>query len=292
MFVQNKVAVVFLLVLVFFSQGLLAEIKFGVIAPRGALKANAKWGELAGYLQQKTGEPVKLYPVTPDKVEKAIASGKVDLMLGNPVTTVILTEKHGASPLATIKKKAGPQFAGVIIAKKGSGITTGKHLKGKKVMAFKFGKSAAAYVFQVYHLRKMGVDPHKDFSSFRQAKKQDDIVLAVKSGVIDGGFVRSGLLEAMEREGKIKISDFTIVDQKFGDGFPLVHSTQTYPEWYVVASKRANTAMVGKIKSALLGLRPADHAAQKAKIKGFVDPLDLKGLKDTLQSLKLAPYNS
>ena len=72
-------------------------------------------------------------------------------------------------------------------------------------MGFKFKRSAAAYVFQVKHMQDLGIDPHKDFAVFKEAKKQDDIVLAVKSGLFDAGFVKSGLLEAMVKKGKVSL---------------------------------------------------------------------------------------
>jgi ABC-type phosphate/phosphonate transport system substrate-binding protein len=267
-----------------------AEVKFGVMASRGNIKAMKKWGDMGKYLSVEIGSPVKIVPLHPKDAIKAVSSGKVDYALTNPVLTVIMVEKLGATPVVTMNKKTGSQFAGVIISKKGSGITKAADLKGKKVMGFKFKKSAAAYVFQVKHMVDNGIDPHKDFAVFKEAKKQDDIVLAVKAGAFDAGFVKSGLLEAMVKEGKISLSDFDIVDQK-SDSLKAVHTTTLYPSWYVSAPSNADAVTSGKIKSALLKLDANNDASKKAKIVGFVEPLDLSGLKDTLKSLKLPPYN-
>jgi len=265
------------------------ELRLGVVASRGALKAKAKWTPFATYLGSKTNTTVRLIPLTPDKVSAAVAGNSIDFMLGNPVITTILVEKHGVKPVATIKKKSGSQFAGVIIANKTKGISNSADLKGKKVMAFKFGSSAAAYVFQVYHMKKNGIDPFKDFSVFKEAKKQDDIVLAVKSGIFDAGFIKSGLLEAMGKEGKIKINDFVIVDKK-SDSLKDVHSTILYPQWYLVAGSKVSSSQFKKVKQAVLSLKASDPAAKKAKIKGFVKPLNLADMKATLKALHLPPY--
>jgi len=263
-----------------------ADINLGVQAPRSTLKAKAKWSELGKYLSAEIGGKVKIVPLKPGATVKAVKSGKVDMMLSNPVIAVLLTKKHGASAVATMKKKSGTQFAGVIITKKGSGITSAAQTKGKKGMAFKFKKSAAAYVFQVKHLMDKGVDPHKDFASFKQAKKQDDIVLAVKAGIIDVGFVKSGLLEAMEKEGKVAVADFDIVD-KASDSLKHVHSTALYPQWTMTAGAKADAATVESVKKALLKLTVDSAASKKAGIKGFVAPLDLNGLEATLSALGL-----
>lgn len=264
------------------------DFKLGVIASRGALKAKAKWSQLASYVAKKTNSNVTLVPLTPDKVESAVAGKSVDFILSNPVTTTILVEKYGVKPVATVKKKSGPQFAGVIIANKGAGIQKSADLKGKKVMAFKFGSSAAAYVFQVYHISKFGVTP-EDFTMFKEAKKQDDIVLAVKSGIFDAGFIKSGLLETMAKEGKIKISDFVIVDKQ-SDNLSDVHSTIPYPHWYLGARSNVSPGLVSKVKKAVLSLNAADPAAKKAKLVGFVEPLSLEEMKATLKALNLPPY--
>jgi len=267
-----------------------AEIKVGVMAPRGALKAMKRWGDLGEYLSSEVGSAVKIVPLKPGETVDAVTNGRVDYMLSNPVLAVALKHKLGAETLATMNKKSGNQFAGVIFAKKGNGVTTAESLKGKKVMAFKFKRSAAAYVFQVKHLQDKGINPHKDFAVFKEAKKQDDIVLAVKSGIFDAGFVKSGLLESMAKENKVSMSDFTIIDQQ-SDSLSNVHSTILYPEWCMSASKSANAADKAKIKAALLKMSATTPASKKAKIVGFVDALSLDGLSDTLKSLNLPPFN-
>ncbi|WP_172597659.1 phosphate/phosphite/phosphonate ABC transporter substrate-binding protein [Sulfuriflexus mobilis] len=266
-----------------------AEIKVGVMAPRGALKTMKQWGELGTYLQSSVGSEVKIVPLKANETVDAVLNGAVDYMLTNPVLTVIMEKKQAGTPIATLNRKSGSQFAGVIIAKKGSGITKGTDLKGKKVMAFKFRRSAAAYVFQVKHLIDQGIDPHKDFASFKEAKKQDDIVLAVKAGLVDAGFIKSGLLETMAKEGKINMDDFEIVDKQT-DSLKHVHSTILYPEWYMSASVKADAATTAKLKVALLKLNAGDKASQSAGIVGFADALSLNNLDATLKSLKLPPY--
>lgn len=265
-----------------------ATINVGIQAPRGALKAMSEWGELGKYLKQSLGEDVKIVPLDPAKTLASFKQGKVDYLLSNPVLALTLIKKDGASTLVTLKRKAGNKFGGVIISKKGSNIKTAADLKGKKVLAFKFKKSAAAYVFQVKHLAEKGVDP-KDFASFSESKSQDNIVLAVKNGLADAGFVKTGLLEAMQKEGKIKISDFEIVDQ-VNDGFGHVHSTKLYPEWTVVSKSKADSGITSKIKDALLKLSTSDNACKKARIAGFVEPASFDDLDNTMKSLKLGPY--
>jgi ABC-type phosphate/phosphonate transport system substrate-binding protein len=184
--------------------------------------------------------------------------------------------------------KGTPNFAGVIIARKGSGITKSADLKGKKVISYQFGVSAGAWVFQTYHVMQQGVNP-SDFASFTESKKQDDIPLAVKSGIVDVGFVRTGLLESMQKEGKLSVDDFIIVEER-KDDLPFLHSTALYPEWFMVAGKKLPDDIAAKVGSAIMSLKPSDAAAKNAGIDGFVAPVSLSELETALKALKVAPF--
>ena len=268
-----------------------ADVNIGIIAPRGELKAMKRWSEFGKYLETQLGEKVTLKAYPPRKLVSAAEAREVDFMLSNPTQMVILKEVHGATPLATLNKKSGSQFAGVIVAKKGSGINKSEDLKGKKVMSLKFRQAAGAYTFQTYHLHNKGIDPHKDFASIKEGKKQDDLILAVKAGVIDAAFVRTGILEAMEKEGKIKMDDFVIVDQNTSDGYPMAHTTVLYPEWYLSSLKDTDAGKTEKLKMAALNIKSSDKAATTAKIKGFVTPVSLDGMTDALKALKIKPFD-
>lgn len=267
------------------------EIKLGVNAERGELKAIKEWGELANYLSSTLGQPVKLVPLPPAKLLDAVGNKEVDFLLANPVQSVVVKEKYGFAPLATLNDKMGSQFAGVIVAKKGSGISKGADLKGKNVMSLKFKSAAGAYLFQVYHLLQQGIDAHRDFASFKEGQKQDDLVLAVKAGVIDAAFIRSGQLEAMEKEGKIKIEDFAIVDKRDDPGFPFLHSTVLYPEWFFSVTTKTDSKLVAKVKTALLKMTPDTKASKEAGINGFVNAASTEGLNQAMKSLKVPPYD-
>ena len=106
----------------------------------------------------------------------------------------------------------------------------------------------------------------------------------------DAGFVKTGLLEAMEKEGKIKKADFEIVDQ-VNDRFAHVHSTYMYPQWTIVYGDKADPAVTTKLKTALLKLKRDDVTSKKARIAGFVEPLSFDELDKTMQALKLGPYS-
>ncbi len=263
-------------------------INIGVQAPRSAVKALTKWRELGNYLKVELGTKIKIIPLNPSVTIDAVEKEKVDFILANPAITVAIKEKYHAIPFATMNKKHGSLFSGVIISKKGSGINTAADLKGKKIITYK-KKSAAAYVFQVKYLMDKGINI-SDFASIKIAKKQDDIVLAIKAGLFDAGFVKSGLLESMAAEGKIKIDDVDIVDKKT-DSLVQLHSTALYPQWCFSAITDKGKTLMDKMKTALVKLSSDSAAAKKAKIVGFVPLKDLSVMAETLKALKMSPYD-
>lgn len=269
-----------------------AELKLGVNAPRGELNAKKRWTELAKYLSGHLGQTVTLVPLHPSKVVSSTMEREVDFILSHASHTINLQEHHGGTPIATVNGMQGPWFAGVIIAKKGSGIRTAEDLRGKKVMSMKFRAAAGAYMFQTYHLLQKGIDPHKDFGSIQWVEKQDDLVLAIKLGLIDAGFVRTGMLESMEKEGRIKMADFVVVDQRQGDEMSLVHTTDLYPEWYFSTMSNVSKDTAAKVKAALVEITDTMPAAQAARVRGFVDPLPLDGMRELLKTLNLPPYKT
>ena len=268
-----------------------ADIRIGVMAPRGPLNAMNRWLEYGRYLSEQLGEKVKITPLSPPNMVPVARVGDVDFTLSNPAMAVILHEAYGARPLATLNMKTGSQFAGVIVAKKGSGITKAEHLKGKKVMGLKFRQAAGAYTFQTYHLMQKGINPHKDFASFTEGKRQDDLILAVGKGEIDAAFVRSGLLESMAKEGKIKLEDFVAVDQRNDDGLNQLHTTSLYPEWYLSAMKKVDDGLASRLQAATLKLTADNKACKKAKILGFVEPVPMDSMIAALKALKIKPYD-
>jgi phosphate/phosphite/phosphonate ABC transporter binding protein len=269
-----------------------AEIRLGVNAVRGELQTLKRWEAFGKYLTEEIKLPVKIIALTNNNLIETALQGNVDFVLSSPVGAVLLVEKTKHIPLATLNTLSGTQLAGVIISKKGSGIKTSEDLKGKKVISMKQVKSASGgYLFQVYHLKMKGIDPHKDFSSFKEGKNQDDLVMGVKAGLFDAAFIRSGILESLDKAGRIKIEEFEIVDQRNNEDFPHLHTTMLYPEFYLLAKPSLDPQLISKLKQAALKLTPEHSASKTAEIKGFVEPISYEPIKTLLQFLKIEPFN-
>lgn len=265
----------------------IAEVSIAVVAPRGEAQTKAEWSEFARYLEGKIGEPVVLVPVLVNKMVGEIADKRVDFALTDPVQAVSVSRAHNMPLVASLVPSSGAQFGGVIIANPKAGITKIEDLKGKKVAALST-VSAGAYQFEAYEAMKHGVKVPQDLAQLLEVKNQDDTVFAVKAGVMDAGFIRTGQLESMVKGGKLAESDVVVVDRK--GGFPLALSTALYPEWYLVDVK-GDAAKAAKVKAAVVALGADSPAAKAAKINGFTDPLDPAPIVEMMKAMKVPPFN-
>ncbi|MCP5364443.1 MAG: phosphate/phosphite/phosphonate ABC transporter substrate-binding protein [Hyphomicrobiales bacterium] len=268
-----------------------ADVQFGVMANRGELKAQNQWTPMVQYLSETIGEPVELVTWPIENTYQTAEAGSVDFIVTNPAQSAALIEVMGFTPLANVKRAEGASFGGVIIANKKLGLSKGTDLKGRKVMAYN-ATSAGAYLFQRYHLLQQGVDVTKDFAKLAFSKKQDDIVLAVRAGMMDAGFIRTGVLESMEKDGRIKISELSIIDRVDDPNYPLIRSTKLYPSWYLMARQGVPADMVKKVQEAAFNLPTSHDAAKKAKIEGFVQPQPVAEMSALMRKLAIPPFDS
>lgn len=285
-----RLAFTFVALSVSWIQTASADLDLAIVTPRGPLETTERWSGLAEYLSGKMNETVNILPLSTQKIMDAARAGEIDLVLSHSGDTSALLAELDGAVLATVNTRDGARFGGVILAKKGSGITKLSDLRGKSIVSMKIDQAAGGYIFQAYELKKAGIDPRRDVK-ITEGKKQDDLIMAVIQGKADAAFVRTGLIEEMAAEGKIKLADVEVVNAQHADGFGQALSTELYAEWCMTALSHVAGDTSRKLKAALLGLSPHSPASTQAHIQGFVDAVPLENIKSAMQSLKIAPFD-
>ena len=205
----------------------------GVLAFRGVEITLAEWTPLADYLTDKVeGWRFEIVPVTLVSTPEEINSGHLDFLVTNPGHYVTLAQEFDLSPLATREKQGGLMRFGVaIITRADSGNTTLQDLDGKRVAAVSpdaFGGFQLAW----HAFIAQGVDPFVDFKPLIfMGFPHDEIIRAVQEGEVDAGIIRGGLLESLDREGRLDIDDFVVLQSNSHMDFPYQVSGQLVPEW-------------------------------------------------------------
>jgi len=256
-------------------------VRIGVLAKRGKEHCLAKWGLTAEYLTREVpGCSFTISPLTYDEIKRAVRRGEVAFALANPALYVEFEKFHGANRLVTLVNnevdKRWTLYGGVIFHRADrEDIRQLTDLEGKSFMAVhenSFGGWLAAW----RELKEHGIDPYRDLSSLGFSGTHDAVVHAVRDGRADAGTVRTGTLEHMAQEGKIRLEDFRVLGHDHAGKetcfYPFKHSTDTYPEWPMVALAHTSDELAEKVAAALLAMPADSSAARAAQCAGWTIP--------------------
>lgn len=272
-------------------------VKIGVLAFRPKPQTLAQWQPLADALKQAIPEHdfvVQAY--TFPELEKATANKQLDFVLTNPAHYILLTKRHGLSaPLATLAVNDHGQrlvtFGGVIFTRaEQNNINLLTDIKNKTIAATDVD-SFGGYQMQAYELNKAGINAQQDNKLVITGMPHDNVVSAVLNTRADVGFVRTGVLEDMVREGKLDIKKLKIINRQKAENFPVVTSTHLYPEWAFAYLPHVDENLARHVAAALFGLEENVIATRAMNIHGFVVPADYTPVSDLLKELRVKPFD-
>ena len=274
------------------------EVKIGVLALRGKDKCLQQWNATAEYLTRKIpSHSFTIVPLDFDEMGKAVKGQQVDFTISNSSMYVSLEAHYGITRIATMKTKMAGQgltkFGGVLFCRSDrDDIQSVKDLKGKRFMAVD-KKSFGGWHMAWRYLLDHDIDPDKDFKEFMLGGTHDAVVMAVLDKTVDAGTVRTSTLEQMAQEGKIRLDQFRVLDEKSqtSPGFPHLYTTTLYPEWPFAKVSHTDEELAREVAIALLQMQPIDEAAKAAKMMGWTIPLDYQAVHDCLKRIKFDPYD-
>ncbi|WP_456434552.1 PhnD/SsuA/transferrin family substrate-binding protein [Thermosulfuriphilus sp.] len=271
------------------------ELKIGVLAKRGRVKALERWAPMVFYLNRALPEyRFQLVPLDFYSLRGAVQAGELDFILANPAMYVEFEALNGASRIATLKnsRQGGVYtvFGGVIFCRADRpDIKDLSDLRGKRFAAvnpYSFGGWHMAW----RELKQRGIDPQRDFQDVLFLDTHDEVVYAVLNGAVDAGTVRTDTLETMAQEGKINLKDFRILSPRQYPGFPFLVSTRLYPEWPFAKARHTPDDLAEKVAIALMKMPPESPAALAAGIAGWTIPKNYQPVHECLKELHIGPY--
>jgi len=272
------------------------EVVIGVLAHRGDEACISKWTPTIDYLnEQIPGSEFRLLPLDLNEMSAALAQGDLDFILTNPGNYVDLERKFGVSRITTLKNLhfGNPYtvFGAVIFTR--SDREDIRELPDLDDKSFGAVSPDAFGGFQMAWraLKRAGVDPYRDLSRLQFFDfPQDDIVFAVRDGLIDAGTVRAETLERMIINGRVERADFRILNALSAGDYPFPHSTRLYPEWAFAKVKRTSGALAKSVAIALMSM-PAGHPALVAgDYAGWTVPLNYQPVHELFMELGIGPY--
>lgn len=234
------------------------EARIGVLAYRGSDQLQLRWTSLRDYLNAAIpGWSFQIVPMTLSSADEQIEAGQLDFIITNPGHFVVLNRSHRMSVIASRSQKKSDgtfsgEFGSAIIARKDSDIKVLQDVAGKTVAAIDrsaFGGFQLAW----YEFDRVGVDLFTDAAALRFVGfPMDQIVMQVLRGDADVGIVRSGLIEALAKEGRIDPEALLCLNSNVTYSHPDMVSTDLYPEWPFAALAATAPALKDRVALALL----------------------------------------
>lgn len=280
------------------SLTLAQTVEIGVLAFRPKPEMERKWHPLEKALKRAIPQhDFRVVAYDYPELERAVSDKRVDFVLTNPAHFVLLSRRLGvSSPLATliVEEHGVPlsSFGGVIFTlAERTELKNLSDLKGKRLVAPELG-SFGGYQAEAFELALAGVRLPEDASVQIVGMPHDNAVYAVLKGGFDAGFVRTGLLESMAREGKLDMARIRIMNTQHVAGFPLLLSTRLYPEWTFAALPHVDENISRRVAATLLQLEEDKTTTRAIGIHGFTTPRDYSQVEELQRELRLPPFDS
>lgn len=270
--------------------------RVGITSFRDKSVTLREWGPTMDYLAEKIpGSRFVAVPLNLREFEAAVSRREIDFVITNPEHYILLETVHGVSRVATLVKRENGvlvnQFGGVIFTRADrDDIRKLEDVKGKRIASVD-RSSFAAFLLQDDLLQEHDVDVDRDCQVDFLGFPQDLSVRAVLDGRADVGFVRSSVLEAMAREGKIDLAQIRILHPSRAGDFPFLISTGLFPEWPFAAVPRVPIDIRNQVAAALLLMPPDAPAARSARYYRWSTPVEYLSVQNLMRRHHIHPYD-
>jgi CheY-like chemotaxis protein/HPt (histidine-containing phosphotransfer) domain-containing protein/ABC-type phosphate/phosphonate transport system substrate-binding protein len=221
----------------------------------------------------------------------AIDSHRIDFILTAPNQYIQLSHSHAiSSPLVTLINtedgKPIRAFGGVIVTlTKNRDILLLRGLAGRRV-ATPNSKSLGAFLMQNFECLRQGIDLARDAKIIETGMPHDRAIEALRRGEADAALVRTGVVEMLVREERVRPGELRIINDQNLPRFPLTLSTRFYPEWPLLAMPHVGEQAANAMTAALPQLPLKGEVAQAIGIHGFSIPLNYTPVRELLETLR------
>lgn len=229
-------------------------IKWGVTAASGNIAAlheiRKSYKEIVDAVEQAIGLRLDTVPLYSSRVEMALGSGAYPLLLvhTNHAARAVREKKYALVALTSDTRDNRVSF----VARKDSSIGTLADLKNKCVVST--GSLSTAIARHV--LARAGLLDHLD--AFRHVRDSEAVPFFLANQYCDVGVTRSeALVDRLERSGAT-----------------LIHQTEAYPVYALLAASHIEPHMVARLRDGFVSFRhrPDSTFVRATGIRAFVAP--------------------
>lgn len=270
-------------------------LRVAVLAYRPKPQTLTQWRPVADYLAETLRRPVDLTAYDHAELTALAERRGADVLITTPNHFILLQHTAGVSgALATLVFREGDfelsDYGGVILTRADrADITALADLAGKRI-ATTTTDAFGSYQMQAAELLDAGLSMPQGQRLLLTGQPNDKVIEAVLAGHVDAGFVRSGVIEALAKEGKLDPAAIKLVNRQNLPDFPYAVSTRLYPEWPVAVMRHVDRTLASRLAAALF-LLPRERLGKTSSIAGFTTPANYDGVEDLMRRLHLAPFD-
>lgn len=201
----------------------------------------------------------------------ALIRGKIDFAWVGPMAYVIGNEKGDLMPIAKAQHPGGAAYRGVFITLKNGRVLGLDDIRGKTV-GFVDPESASGYLYPLYLLKRLKIDPHKACKVIF-LKKHDAVLGAVLDGKIDVGVCLEATLK-------------TISDPKQLNRILVLGKTDEVPSDVIVCRKDCPVNLRERFLEALLKRTASDAAAPLRQTFAPAEDADFQSVQEVWNAVR------
>lgn len=266
-------------------------IRFGILAHIGDHKTKQQYAALHQFLaNQMAPEQVQLVIIDPENLDLTDIQTQTDFLLTDPYHYHQLNAKANLpSPLlsrVTLTPSGQFDVSGGVIFCLASNPRCNLNAVSVSLIASSGPHSLLGYIAQLRELQQLGITLSPGL--LRHFISDEAVISEVKNQRADIGFIRSGTLEYMSKQGLLAPDEMKILNRQEFAELPVQSSTRLYPDWPVLVMPAVPPAIVNPMMAALL------QWEKQARISGLTEAFgaaaDYQSVEHTLQALALPPY--
>jgi len=257
----------------------------------------ARWQPLADHLSRVLGDTqVHLRIYNYEEMDEALARKEIDFLFTNPRHFIELRSRNNLSgALASLVEyeKGQPltQLGGAILARANdASINELEDLMGKRV-GYPGTEFMGAYLAPMHAIAQAGLHAERDLVMVAIKPPQEHLITALLMGEVDAVFVRAGLIEEMQHDGRLAGNAVKIIGKRQSANFPWGLSTPLYPNWPFAALGHVDPQASRRVAAALLNIEADSAVAHAANIYGFTIPGNYSPVEQALRELHLPPFD-
>lgn len=273
--------------------------RLGVLSVRSAQDTERAYAHVLKHLQtQLPDQPIRLVPLEWDQLDQSVRAAQIDFVLTNGVQYVELRHRNALSGALVTQRihESGRDVStrGAVVLRRASrtDLADFSRLHNRPLtvaLPALHTQGMLSYLAPLVELAQAGVDTRR-WQWSETGRTQTLVVDAVLQGQADLGFVRTGLLEEMERRGDLEPGQIETVNQLPSSVYPARTSTALYPEWALAALPQVDEATSRRVTAALLSMETSKVGPSPTGVAGFTIPADYGLIEEHMRQLRMPPF--